>query len=167
MTRLIKNIRGRHLVEFDKGLFDDWCVYLTRYGAYRYAPKDTEYFTILQNLGAKHECQQIYNDFLKFYSLTTKEIDTKVLELITQISDNYGTDAEEIDIWFTVIYAGMIAEENKAFSKLGKRIKRLGMYQVLCEKTDPHVAANFSRKPKDYTGRWWKYLDSIMVPKGI
>lgn len=167
MPTLIKHVRQQHRVEFDKGLFDDWCVYLTRAGKRRYPPKDTEYFTQLQTLGQKHGCGKIYNDFLRFYACTDKVIDPAVLELITAISDTYEADADELDVWFTVIYAGMVAEENKAFTRLGKRIKRLGLHQVLLEGMPPERAAQFSRKPPHYAGAWWRHLDLFMRPKGI
>jgi hypothetical protein len=66
-----------------------------------------------------------------------------------------------IDIWFTVIYAGMVAEENKKNAKLKKRIKRLGMFQVLIEKKSAEYAANFSK------GKKWKELDTIMLSAGF
>ena len=50
-----------------------------------------------------------------------------------------------MEIWFTIIYAAMIAEENKANAILKKRIKRLGMYQVLIQNMKPEEAAQFSR----------------------
>jgi hypothetical protein len=83
------------------------------------------------------------------------------LNNITTIADTYGSDAEEVDIWLTVIYAGMIAEENKQFAVLKKRVKRLGMHQVLLENMAPAVAANFSK------GKKWRELDQIMRPKGF
>ena len=148
MPTLIKNVRQRNLVEFDKGSFDVWCVYLTRYGQPRFAPKDVEYFTILKELGNRYGHQKIYDDFVKFYIPTGKTVDAQTLDLITQITNDYNNDAEEMDIWFTVIYAGMIAEENKAKTTLGKRIKRLGMHQLLIENKDPAYAANFSKGKK-------------------
>jgi hypothetical protein len=30
MPTLIKNIANKHLIVFDKGKFDEWCIYLTR-----------------------------------------------------------------------------------------------------------------------------------------
>ena len=66
-----------------------------------------------------------------------------------------------MDIWFTVIYAGMVAEENKAFAMLKKRIKRLGMHQVLVEGFDADYAAHFSR------GKKWPELDSLMKQRGF
>jgi hypothetical protein len=161
MPRIVKNVQERNLVEFDNGHFDEWCVFLTRPGKPRYAPKDTEYFTILKNMGTRFGPAKIYNDFTQYYNLTTKKVDSTVLDLITTLSQEYETHTEEMDIWFTVIYAGMIAEENKANAILKKRIKRLGMHQVLLNNKDPDVAANFSK------GRKWEELDKVMREKGF
>jgi ribosomal protein S17E len=154
-------VRGKNLVEFDQGSFDEWCVFLTRPGTSQYAPKDTEYFTLLKNKGNRFGHAKIYNDFISYYNQTTKDIDNTILDLITTLSNDYEEEAEEIDIWFTVIYAGMIAEENKANAILKKRIKRLGMHQVLLENYDPELAANFSK------GKKWQELDRIMKGKGF
>lgn len=161
MARVIKNVRGKNLVEFDNGVFDAWCVFLTRPGMPRYAPMDTEYFAALKNLGAQFGHAKIYNDFIKFYSRTTKQLNNKVLDLITALSNEYESHAEETDIWFTVIYAGMVAEENKANTVLKKRIKRLGMHQVLLENYEPELGANFSK------GKKWKDLDKLMKERGF
>lgn len=161
MGLLIKNVRGCNIVEFDKGLFDSWCVYLTRSGQPRYAPRDTEYFSILQVMGDKYGQQKIYTDFVSFYTPASRNIDPDIIQLITNIADTYNDDEEEMDIWFSVIYAGMIAEENKAKAILKKRIKRLGMHQVLVEGLSPDLAASFSK------GKKWKELDVIMKERGF
>lgn len=161
MPQLIKNVRQRNIVEFDNGKFDSWCVYLTRPSGGRYAPLDTEYFSILKALGNRHGHDKIYKDYVSYYTLTNRTIDSAILHRITEITDWYGEDAEEMDIWFTVIYAGMVAEENKINAVLKKRVKRLGMYQVLIEKLEPLYAANFSR------GKQWRELDGIMKERGF
>jgi hypothetical protein len=161
MARLIKKVNDGSIIEYDSGKFDDWCVYLTRNGESRYAPKDTEYFRILGNLGNRYGHQRLYNDFVKIYKTTNSRIDDRILKHITDIASEYGEHASEIDIWFTVIYAGMVAEENKKNAILKKRIKRLGMYQILIEGKAPDYAANFSR------GRKWRELDSIMQKLGF
>ncbi len=161
MPTLIKNIRERNLIEFDKGSFDSWCVYLTRCDQSRYAPKDVEYFTILKELGNRHGHQKIYDDFVKFYIPTGKTVDAQTLDLITEITNGYNNDVEEMDIWFTVIYAGMIAEENKTKTALGKRIKRLGMHQLLIENKEPAYAAGFSK------GKKYAELDPFMKAKNF
>lgn len=161
MGRVIKKINNQAIVEYDKGRFDDWCVYLTKGNGSRYAPVDKEYFKALWEFSLVYGTQRIYDDYVRVYDLTDKSINPKVLDLITQIASTYDKDSEEIDIWFTVIYAGMVAEENKAFTILKKRIKRLGMHQVLIEKLDSNYAANFSK------GKKWRELDVIMSEKGF
>lgn len=145
---------------YDKGSFDNWCVYI-RKADKRYAPKDTEYFNRLQQLAKKHSAQKIYKDFVRIYQQTTSKINAETINLIKNLSEGYADDAEEIRLWFTVMYAGMVAEENKANKILGKRIKRLGVYQVLILQRSPEHAANYGR------GKKWKYLAEIMQEYGF
>ena len=86
MSRLIKEIRDGRIVEFDRGVFDDWCVYLSRPNENKFAPKDIQYFTELKNLGEKYGNEKVYNDFVKFYQKTTNTINKNVNELITELS---------------------------------------------------------------------------------
>ena len=53
----------------------------------------------------------------------------------------------------TVIHMGMVAEANKEFTKLGKRIKRLGIHKLLVENESVSNAANFMR------GLKWQEID--------
>lgn len=161
MATLIKQLSNGSIVEFDSGSFDEWCVYLTTSNKQRNAPRDITYFTILKSLGQKHGCKRVYNDFVSIYQLTNKSVSSAVLELITQISHGYLDDSEEIETWFTVLYAGMVAEENKEKAVLRKRIKRLGMHQLLMDGHTPEFAANFSK------GKKWRELDAIMREKGF
>lgn len=48
--------------------------YLTRIGQPRYAPKDTEYFSILQDFVKIYSPQKIYDDFNNYYEVTDKRI---------------------------------------------------------------------------------------------
>ena len=161
MPTLIRNVRNLHRVEFDQGRIDQWCVYLQRNGQPRYAPLDTEYFTIFQQMGTLYGAQKVYTDFVSIYTPTNATIDRQVLDLITTLSNSYGTNSVEMDIWFSVIYGGMIAEENKANMILKKRIKRLGMYQVMVQNMLPEAAANFSKKKS------WRELDVLMKAGGF
>jgi hypothetical protein len=45
-----------------------------------------------------------------------------------------------MELWFTVLYAGMISEENKTNAILKKRVKRLGIHQVLIQNSTPSEA---------------------------
>jgi hypothetical protein len=146
MKRSIKKFSDGSIVEYDKGSFDDWCVYRVFPNGERIAPRDVDYFTKLQKLSTKHGAKKIYDDFVSIYDRTTAKIDEGALEFITAIAKKYSTDALEMDMLLTIVYAGMVAEENKEGAKLKKKIKRLGMHQVLIENLDPVRAANFSKK---------------------
>lgn len=161
MPTLIKIINNKIRIEFDTGSFDNWCVYLTKPGGVRFAPTDIEYFSWLKEQSVIFGAAKIYNDFISFYEQTTHEIESAVLDKISDISKDYYTVVEEMDTWLTVIYAGMIAEENKVNAILKKRIKRLGMHQLLLENFKPEEAANFSKNKK------WQELDVYMKRKGF
>jgi hypothetical protein len=146
---------------FDEGSFDNWCVYLQMPNQAKYAPTDLQYFTRLQQLGEIYGHQKIYDDFISFYTQTNHQIDQQILNLIRNISSAYIDNQLEIEKLFTIVYAGMIAEENKEHAVLKKRIKRLGMNQLLLEKLPPEYAVNYSR------GKKWHELDQICRAKGF
>ena len=148
-------------IEFDTGSFDEWCVFITRPGGDRFAPTDVQYFSRLKKLARKHDPEKIYDDFVVIFNRTSSEINPDVFLLIRQMSRFYEPDSLEMEIWFNVLYAGMVAEENKENAILKKRIKRLGMHQVLIDGLEPEVAAGFSK------GIQWKELDRLMKAKGF
>lgn len=158
---LIQTFSDGSTLTFDKGSFDNWCVYLKTPDGRRYAPRDEEYFSRLFALADIYGHEKIYTDFVAYYSLTTATVDLNVLNMISELSKNYLTDGAEIEILFTIIYAGMVAEENKEFAILKKRIKRLGMYQTLIEKIGSKNAALFSK------GKGWRELDALCKSKGF
>lgn len=155
MSQLIKRFSDGSILEYDEGKFDAWCVYLTRPGVERYAPRDFQYFKRLSEYADKYGSDRLYNDFVALYNLTDKNLKSSVLDKIEEITSAYGDDSLNIAIDFTIMYMGMIAEENKKFTKLGKRVKRLGVYQVLKEGMSSYEAANFSR------GKTWRDIDAI------
>ncbi len=161
MARLIKLFSNGSKLFFDKGVFDEWCVYMQHSGARKYAPTDVQYFGRLQQYARTFGAKVVYTDFLKIYEQTKKSVSAEVLAYITELSAKYGNDSTLVEMDFTIIYAGMIAEENKAYTKLGKRIKRLGVYQVLIEGVAPTVAAQFSK------GKKWTEIEQECIRRGI
>ena len=157
----INNFSKGGFIEFDSGGFDKWCVFVTTPDGKRYAPKDVEYFTRIKEVSKKFGQQNVYDDFVVIYNRTTKNVDSNVFELILALSRIYEDAAAEIELCFNILYAGMIAEENKENAILKKRIKRLGIHQVLIEGVLPEKAAVFSK------GKKWKELDEIMKSKGF
>lgn len=161
MPQKINIFSNGGFIEFDSGKFDDWCVYITKPGSKRFAPTDVQYFSRLKIIADKFGSQKIYDDFVVIYNRTSGEIETGVFELIKVLCKFYDGYSLEMEVWFNVLYAGMIAEENKANAILKKRIKRLGMFQVLIENLEPEIAATFSKDKK------WKELDTLMKSRGF
>ena len=161
MERIVASIDKSTKIVFDTGKFDNWCVYIID-DHKKYAPKDLEYFTEIQFIAKSYPSNKVYTDFLKFYRHTTAEVNPIIIDLIKEISYSYIAEHQFIILkWFTVIYAGMVAEENKEKAILKKRIKHLGIYQLLVEGLKPEVATNFSK------GKSWKELNKLMIDKKI
>ena len=55
----------------------------------------------------------------------------------------------------------MVAEENYHGTKLGKRLKRLGIHQILIEGMEVHVAAHWSR------GKPWREIAEECERRGF
>ena len=162
MSQIVKQLRDNRKVIFDKGRFDDWCVYVVEQNGTKRAPRDQEYFAELKNISKHYPNDKVYNDFVAIYDQTNKNIDKDVRTLIDELVSTYKKQHQgAIEQWFSVLYAGMIAEENKKYAILKKRIKRLGMHQILKSDYSPEKAANYSR------GKKWPELDKIMTSLGF
>ncbi len=148
-------------LEFDTGKFDAWCVYLTRPNQERYAPRDEIYFYDLLQFGNKHGARIIYDDFISIYDKAQLDLEQTVFEHIHSISQKYGEDALDIEIIYAILYMGMVAENNKKNAILKKRVKRLGIHQVLIDGYTPNKAANYSK------GKKWRDLDSDCRARGF
>ena len=162
MATVVKLLQNNRKVIFDTGKFDDWCVYVVESNGNQKAPFDETYFSDLHNISQKYPQNKVYNDFVRVYERTTKSIDPSVLVLIDEIASTYAEeDTIIVEQWFTVIYAGMIAEENKQNAILKKRVKRLGIHQVLILNMPARDAAKFSY------GKKWQELDTMMKSLGF
>ena len=94
----------------------------------------------------KYGVDKLYYDYVKIYDRTERNINEDVLIYITQIANEYDEqDILEVDIMFSILYMAMISEENKEYSKLGKRIKRLGVYSLLKENKTIEESATFMK----------------------
>jgi hypothetical protein len=86
--------------------------------------------------------------------------------LVVNIAAKYQqapNDSLETEIIFTILFAAMVAEENKANTRLGAKIKRLGVHQVLMD-TPPissRIAANYSR------GMKWQEINKECSDRGF
>lgn len=161
MGQLIKSFSDGSFLEYDRGSFDDWCVYLTNCNGVRKPPRDVDYFSQLKQFADKYGINQIYSDYVRVYDLTGKQVEETSLTAISGIAASYGNDALEMDVIFSILYMAMIAEEQKRFTRLGKRIKRLGIYKLLFENCSVSEAANFMR------GMGWQKIAKLCEERGF
>jgi hypothetical protein len=126
------------------------------------APLDTEYFGFLTELAARIGASETYAIFCAVWELAEKEPDRKVAKVIDGLVTLIPTAfRERARLWFNVLYMGMVSEENYPNTILGKRIKRLGVHQLLFDGMTAEEAANWSRdKP-------WRELDKASKDWGF
>lgn len=111
MGQRIKSFEDGSYLEYDRGSFDNWCVFLTKSDGSRRPPRDVDYFNQLLQFASKYGANRIYNDFVCVYDLTGNQVEHSALSDITQIASTYGDDALEINVIFSILYMAMIAEE--------------------------------------------------------
>lgn len=157
----VKTFADGSFLEFDWGSFDRWCVYITAKGGRRWAPRDTDYFDFLKTMAAKYGAEKIYQDFVWIYDRTEKRVDPAVMNGIVRLAETYGDRKLGFEKVFSVLYLAMIAEENRANSRLGRRIKRLGLHVLLFEGYSTERAAGFMTKMR------WTELDGLCRQRGF
>jgi hypothetical protein len=148
--RLFADLPTGYRISFGLGKFDEWLIYFVSHSNVTYFPKDVEYFSTLDSVGQVYGHMNLYRDFLTLYNwIGTEEVaKPEVIEWICAMAGGYGKYRNRIINVFAILYAGMVAEEKKEHKVLGKKIKRLGIYQVLIDREQPAFAANFSRGMK-------------------
>lgn len=161
MGQLIKKFTDGSVLEYAEGRFDGWCIYFSTPSASPSAIKDVEIFSGLDQLGQRIGSIKLYQDFLSVYEQTTADLNPIILRLTTDLSAKYPNQEKRFDFLMTCLYAGMVAEENKEGAILRKRVKRLGVHQLLVEERPAIYAANFSR------GKSWKEIEIECEVRGF
>lgn len=124
------------------GNFDDWHITVNNKTIY-----DRQYFQQLKNLAIRYSNQKVYDDFVTVYDSTDFEVNNEVFEnIIPRIANTYQSkDYNEVENLFSILYAVMLAEQKRPLP-LKKKIKRLGIYQVLFLNYSPVIASKYSYK---------------------
>ena len=65
MGQRINDFQDGSYLEYDKGNFDDWCVYLVTPSGTRTAPRDTDNFRQLKHYAEKYGADALYRDFVQ------------------------------------------------------------------------------------------------------
>ena len=64
-------------------------------------------------------------------------------------------------LWWLIFYMTMLAECKKENSILKKRIKKLGVYNILFDEYSIDYIIKYMK------GKNWRYLDNLMKERGI
>ena len=161
MGKIIKTFSDGSYLEYDRGSFDDWCVYMVEIDGNRKPPRDKDYFSEIKELSQKYGVNNLYQAYVLVYDNTQKNVTDYGIGIAEKASLNFGEDQLRVQKIFTILYMAMIAEENKKFTRLGKRIKRLGIYKLLYENASVDEAANFMR------GMNWREIDELCKKRGF
>ena len=148
MLREIKRLRNGTVFSYGMGSYDDWCVYETTEEVRAKRVGDYDYFKKIRELGEIYGRAEVFEDFCDIYEATRTEVDNKVLSDISRSCEKYHDDYDKAEYAFCLLYLSMVAEMNKEYSRLGKRIKGLGIHQLLFQKMKIHDIANFTRGKK-------------------
>jgi hypothetical protein len=148
-------------LEFDVGKFDAHCVFYIQATGERTAPRDSEYFQDMLDYSEQFGVERVYKDFVSIFELSLEEVSKEDLEKISKIAETYVGRASQIEKTFVILYAAMIAENRKEFTRLGKRIKRLGIHNIFFDGFSIIRATNFSK------GKGWKEIDALCQVRGF
>lgn len=146
-------------IYFAPGRFDKWCVYLNDYQNDKSIPLDKDYFQWILDLSEKYGVEKVYNDFLIVYDAADEIFDEEKCSLLChEIDKHYEEDTTH---WWVIFYMTMVAECKKRNAILKKRIKHLGVYNVLFDGYDIDYVTEYM------IGKKWKELDKLMKERGI
>jgi len=108
--------------------------------------KDFEMLTLLKKLDDMYN-QHIYDDVKQIFdaipakgsgdTLPEEDVHASIIQMAT----NYGKNEKLVVVLLAYVYWAMIAEENKENTRLGKRVKMLGIHNVLKDGMSPKDAA--------------------------
>lgn len=148
---------------FGKGSFDDWKVYCRRPNGTIWFALDMEYLHWIRTLPSYRGVtkESVYDDFVRLYDIVREDYDeNEAIELIRELDKHYPMQTQH---WWAIFYMTMVAEMMKENAILKKRIKRLGVYNVLFDgkKYSPKYTANYMK------GMDFNVLDELMIERGI
>lgn len=146
-------------IYFGQGNFDKYCVFVNCPSHFKYAPTDDVYFKWLLKLSKQYGVDIVWDDFNRIYNIVGDDIEEDLaLKTITMIDKHYN---EDTIMWWLVFYMTMIAEQKKENAILKKRIKRLGVYNILFDHYDIDYVITYMK------GTNWRTLAKMMKERGI
>lgn len=152
---------GTNKKTIDTGIFVEYAITDFKFDA----PTDNDYMQEIRNLASKYGQNEVWRSFLKLYDsipqqrgvAITRTMTRKVSEIVAQ----YPCE-KNLRLTFDCLLCAMIAENNREKTKLGKKIKALGIYQSIYELhlSIPQVT-NYSKNKS------WQWISKECQRRGI
>lgn len=165
--RVISTFADNSYLSYAQGSKDRWCVYYTAPPNPPIPLLDRQYFQILLELAEEYGAEPVYADFVSIYDRTTDEVDELVLaDIQGTVAAHYPNDLLRAAKVFTTLYMAMVSEfyyitPSGRPSRLQKRVKRLGVYQILFTDMTVEQAANYSK------GQNYNTLNTLCLQYGF
>lgn len=148
----IRNVRDiqrmglNQFIFFGEGQFDQWCAYAGMMGTdgemYAAMPTDKYYFEIIRLMADAYGVDHVYDDLKHIFEHTGKTVDIAMISEMQRMAFKYGADMDWAFNMFMHVYYGMVAEENKEGTRLGRLIKMNGIHSLLRDNRDIATAAD-------------------------
>lgn len=157
------------------GTKTDFTGSLVEYGVIDFdfdAPEDIDYMQDIRDLAAKYGQDRVWESFLALYESIPQEhgvnLTRAMTEKVVEIASQFPEE-ENLRMTLDCLLCAMIAENNrlkkygsKYDTKLGKKIKALGVYQAIYE-TDMTI-----RQVADYSkSKGWRWISEECAKRGI
>lgn len=156
---------------FDYGNFDEWCVHCKKPNGKMWFAYDREYLAWIRNMARFHGKEKVYNDFIKIYDMAKYDFNMKdAYSVIREVDSHYpykknrkrdDNDKRSAEQWWTYFWMTMVAEERKENAIVGKRIKRLAVYNLLFDEY------KLSYVLKYMVNMDWQKLDEYCYERGF
>ena len=157
---------GKWRLFFGRGRFDDWCVFV--FDSVRskfFFPLDYDYLYWIKCLGERFGNERVYFDFVLLYDCVRRGVSNRECYVVTSMVDE-GYVGVDTQVWWVIFFMTMYAECMKENTRLGKRIKRLGVYNVLVDGDDVEYVTQYMKNDEGLPG-WFEYLDRLMRDRGF
>lgn len=149
---------------FDTGNIDDWCVHCLKPDGKMWFAYDREYLSWIRKMAKFYGTDKVYDDFVKVYDSVKYDFNMgDAYDIIHEVSGHYNGNTEH---YWTYFWMTMVAEERKENAIVGKRIKRLAVYNLLFDKYKLSYVLTYmdTRRNK---GMNWRILDELCYERGF
>lgn len=150
---------------FGTGNIDDWCAWCSYLGkdGHEYCAKATDmyYFERLEYLGLLYGYDTVYQHLYHIFVECRKDFSFALALTCYELSLFYKDHARLANDMFLHVYYGMVAEENKQNTKIGRLIKMNGLYSLLKDRRGVMMST------KECVGRRWRDIEAEANMRGI